>query len=586
MTLRSRLRAPLISAVAAALIGGLLAIAPASEGAAPRHERRAQTQAEADEQPPGPADSKAAMIARERRAAKDGLTRSRVVFARSSYLCVGYTACGKAGMSAAGYSQANDKMYWRMYAGHNCTNYAAYRMVKSGLPNQRPWSGGGNATYWGTSMPTITDKVPAVGAVAWWKANTGPAGSAGHVAYVEKVVSADQIIISQDSWGGDFSWAVVTKASGNWPSGFVHFNDVNLVNKAAPVVSGVAKVGAQLTATAGSWNPTDAKVAYQWFANGVAIPSATKSSLLLDSTRLGQTIRVRTTASKRGYPKRAATSATTAAVLPGELLSTTAPTLSGVAKVEKTLSLNQGAWNVAPDSTSVQWWADGQLIAGVSGTTLKITPDLAGRAITAQVTATRASYNPITVPTAASAPVALGTIKVRRSPTMSGMTKPGRTLTVDTGAYHLADAAVAIQWLRNGQPVLNATGPTYRLSAADLGARVSASVTVSRPGYETIVPTTAATAPIRVNPRIKVDRRAQKHSVVLRFTVTAPLVSPVEGRIRVRVQGGFRQLVTLRHGVGRVVVRGLPPGKRKLQIVFSGGPTVERRARVGLIRIP
>ena len=110
-------------------------------------------------------------------------------------------------MSSGGYANSNSKMYWRMYAGHNCTNYVAYRMVASGLPNTRPWTGGGNATYWGTSVPSLTDKVPTVGAVAWWKANTGPAGSAGHVAYVERVVSATEIVVSQDSWGGDFSWA-------------------------------------------------------------------------------------------------------------------------------------------------------------------------------------------------------------------------------------------------------------------------------------------------------------------------------------------------------------------------------------------
>ena len=63
-------------------------------------------------------------------------------------------------MGNAGYAQANDKMYWRMYSGHNCTNYAAYRMVRSGMPDERPWSGGGNATYWGTSMPEITDDIP------------------------------------------------------------------------------------------------------------------------------------------------------------------------------------------------------------------------------------------------------------------------------------------------------------------------------------------------------------------------------------------------------------------------------------------
>ena len=50
-----------------------------------------------------------------------------------------------AGYAHAGYSARNDRMYWLMYSGHNCTNYAAYRMIKGGMSNERPWSGGGNA---------------------------------------------------------------------------------------------------------------------------------------------------------------------------------------------------------------------------------------------------------------------------------------------------------------------------------------------------------------------------------------------------------------------------------------------------------
>ena len=146
-------------------------------------------------------------------------------------------------------------MFWRMYAGHNCTNYAAYRMVRSGLPNERPWSGGGNAEYWGTSVPNLTDSVPRVGAVAWWRANAGPAGSSGHVAYVQRVVSANEIVVSQDSWGGDFSWAKITNSDGYWPSGFIHFNDVKLRNIARPTISGTHKVGATLTAWPGTWRP-------------------------------------------------------------------------------------------------------------------------------------------------------------------------------------------------------------------------------------------------------------------------------------------------------------------------------------------
>ena len=167
----------------------------------------------------------------------------------TSYLCWGYAGCSRAGMGNGGYASVSRTMYWRMYSGHNCTNYAAYRMVHSGLPNSRPWSGSGNATNWGAAMSRITNGTPAVGAVAWWRAYVSPAGSAGHVAYVERIIDANTIVVSQDSWGGDFSWKRITRGGGQWPSGFVHFNDLAQRNTAKPGVTGAPKVGATLTAS-------------------------------------------------------------------------------------------------------------------------------------------------------------------------------------------------------------------------------------------------------------------------------------------------------------------------------------------------
>ena len=167
----------------------------------------------------------------------------------------GYTGCARVGRGNAGYASANNQMYWRMFSGHNCTNYAAYRMVHSGMANSRPWTGSGNATNWGVAMSRITNGTPAVGAVAWWRAYHSPAGSAGHVAYVEQVVDSDTIIVSQDSWGGDFSWKQITRYGGQWPSGFVHFHDLRtLRNTAQPQVSGTPRIGSTLTATAGHWS--------------------------------------------------------------------------------------------------------------------------------------------------------------------------------------------------------------------------------------------------------------------------------------------------------------------------------------------
>ena len=231
-------------------------------------------------------------------------------------LCWGYKACSQQGMTASGYAQVSKTMYWRMYAGHNCTNYAAYRVVKSGLPNVRPWSGSGNAENWGLAMSHITDQTPTVGAIAWWKQNVWPAGSAGHVAYVEKVVSPTEIIVSQDSWGGDFSWARITKDGKGWPNGFVHFNDINLGFTSAPSISGAAQVGSTLTATPGTWSKPDVELTYEWLADGLPIPDATLSTYTPVRSDLGKALTVRVTASKTGFASTSIDSLPTAAFNP------------------------------------------------------------------------------------------------------------------------------------------------------------------------------------------------------------------------------------------------------------------------------
>jgi surface antigen len=551
---------PLPTALVGALVLGLLVLSPAPATAAG-----------------GSTTGKAGVLQEKR--------EPSAVFKRSSYLCMGYQACAKAGMGNAGYAAANRTMYWRMYAGHNCTNYAAYRMVKSGLPNVRPWSGGGNAMYWGTSMPRITDGTPRIGAVAWWKANAGPAGSVGHVAYVEKVVSADQIVVSQDSWGGDFSWAVVTRSSGNWPSGFVHFNDVRLVNVTAPAVTGLPKVGSVLSATPGTWKPATTAVTYQWYAGGKPVTGAVNRTFRLTRALLDKQVTVATTASQLGYPARTATSAPTAPVQPGQLRNLTAPAISGVAQVDSTLTVATGTWNPAP-TLSVTWLANGRPVPGATGTTLTLGPELVGRTITAAVTATRTGYDDVVVTTAPTAPVAPGTFTVDAPPTVQGEAVLGGTLTVDPGTHSPSDAGVnvAVQWFRGGRPVLNATGPTYQLTAADLGWRISARVTLSRPGYTTSTLVSAPTWRLRSDPRMAVGRVAGKYRLRVTVTVTAPGVAEVTGPVIARVAGVSKE-VTLRHGVAIMTLRDLPQGKQTLTVIYPRSDTVRRMATTRVVRI-
>jgi surface antigen len=410
--------------------------------------------------------------------------------ASASVLCTGYAGCAHAGKSSAGYQRASGRMWWGMYAGHNCTNYVAYRMVRSGMPNTRPWTGSGNATNWGVAMRSLTNGSPAVGAVAWWRANVGPAGSVGHVAYIERVVSAHEIVVSQDSWNGNFSWATITRGSGSWPSGFVHLHDAPLTNTARPVVSGVRQVGARLSATPGGWSPAPTSVHYQWRADGVDIGRAARSTLVLTPALRTKRISVVVTASRIGYPTRTVRSLRTTRILRGLITNLARPTVAGHPVVGSTLTASTGRWAPTATRLAYQWSAGTAAIRGATSRTLAIGPDLIGKALSVRVTAFRAGYRYHPATSVPTPPVAPGTLPTSVAPVVRGTATPGHTLRVTT--RHLRGAQVSVSWWRDGVPARGGGGSTYALRAADVGSRLSAHVTVSRPGYRPVTRTTPA----------------------------------------------------------------------------------------------
>ncbi|MGZ4437477.1 MAG: CHAP domain-containing protein [Nocardioidaceae bacterium] len=506
-------------------------------------------------------------------------------------LCQGYDACRNLGMSPAGYKVASSTMYWQMYSGHNCTNYAAYRMVKSGLPNVRPWSGTGNASNWGHAEAAITNSVPAVGAIAWWDANVRPAGSAGHVAYVEQVVSPDEIIVSQDSWGGDFSWARITRVGGSWPSGFVHFNDVPLLNTAPPAIAGLAKVGAKLTASAGSWSQTGTTYAYQWRADGTVISSATGPALTVGLAQQDKKITVQVTATKMGYPTTAATSASTAAVLPGVITSTGAPTVTGTAQVGSTLAASAGTWTPTPDTLTYQWTADGVPVAGATAATFAPGPDQVGKALAVTVTAARAGYTSVSTSSQATTAVVRGTFTVTTPPSVSvpvtpaGRPQPGQTLTLDTGSFTPADADVRIQWVRGGVAVPGMTGTSYPVTAADLGQRIKARVILTKPGYDSLWQRTPLTPRVKSVPTMTVTTTPGTGRMRVGVTLAAPGVTAVPGVVRIWSGGRLLAEVPLRGGSASTTLTGLPAGTRNFSVRYPGSDTVTQTVVFRSVRI-
>lgn len=115
--------------------------------------------------------------------------------------------------------------FWRATAGHNCTNYVAYRLTHNGRMTSIP-EGTESAWKWGSTAVAQgipVDNVPKVGDVAWWSAtaNAG-SGTGGHVAYVERVYSDGSIRVSEDNYGGTFDWRKLTKGTA-WPTKFIRY---------------------------------------------------------------------------------------------------------------------------------------------------------------------------------------------------------------------------------------------------------------------------------------------------------------------------------------------------------------------------
>ncbi|GAB3767259.1 hypothetical protein GCM10027600_18660 [Nocardioides ginsengisegetis] len=495
-----------------------------------------------------------------------------------SILCTGYVGCRDRGYSNSGYQAANDQMYWLMYSGHNCTNYAAYRMVQSGLPNSRPWSGGGNAEYWGIYMKSITDDVPAVGAVAWWRENASPAGSAGHVAYVEQVISSNEIIVSQDSWGGDFSWARITRGGGSWPSGFVHFNDVKLENVAKPDVTGVTKVGGALSASPGSWTPqgSNTTYTYQWKAGADPIEGATGPSLTLAQEQQGKRISVKVTAARPGYPTSSVVSDKTSYVEPGVISSLTAPTVSGEATVDHELVASGGTWKPAPAELTYQWYADGQLLEGVTQSTYTPGPAQVGLPISVTVTATKPGYDPVSATSLATAAVQKATFTVRDPATLGGTPRLGDVLTLDPGTWSPGVADTTVVWLRDGVPIEGALGTSYTLTTDDLGHHVSASLTLTRAGYEDLVQTVRPSGLVKTVPTMVLrSSRPGTGRLAVHVALGAAGVPVVAGVVRIVARGHLLAELTLdRYGRAARVLRGLPAGLTNVRFSYLGSDTV------------
>lgn len=124
-----------------------------------------------------------------------------------------------------------------------------------------------------------------------------------------------------------------------------------ILQYSTPTIAGTVGVGQTIEVDPGTGWTAGTEFAYQWFDNGIAIPGATDVSTALTAAELGHTIAVQVTGSHVGYADT--TKASSATVQRG-VLTTTAPTIVGVAQIGARLTVAPGAWT--PGTTFAYQW--------------------------------------------------------------------------------------------------------------------------------------------------------------------------------------------------------------------------------------
>ena len=256
---------------------------------------------------------------------------------------------------------------------------------------------------------------------------------------------------------------------------------------AVPVISGELYNGQLLNASTGSWSgSTPLQFTYQWVACSPGcfdIQDATGATFTPGVGLIGQTIKVRVTASNSALPGGGSSSQTSISVGPlanGAPTSSVAPALTGVAAEDDTLSVNNGTWTGAPPITySYQFQrcdSIGQSCANIVGALSSSytvqTADIGSRILaivkaTNNVASVEATSNLSAVVVETPDPPANTSL-----PLISGTDRVGETLTTTNGDWTgRAPIDYSQSWQRCSKDGADcstiATGASYDLTAAD-----------------------------------------------------------------------------------------------------------------------
>ena len=295
-----------------------------------------------------------------------------------------------------------------------------------------------------------------------------------------------------------------------------------------PTISGTAQVGETLTAgitgIADADGLNNVSYSYQWIRDDggtdADIQDATGDTYMLKEADEGKTIKVRVSFTDDANNPETLTSAATAAVTARpNSPATGAPTISGMAQVDETLTASPSGIadedGLGNPGFSYQWirndGSDDTDIQDATASTYTLRDADEGKTIRVRVSFTDDANNPETLTSAATGVVATRpNNRPTGLPTISGTAQVDETLTADTtdiadeDGLDNANASFTYQWIRNdgsdAADIQDETGQTYTVRDADVGKTIQVRVSFTDDASNEETLTSAATAAVTARP--------------------------------------------------------------------------------------
>lgn len=258
---------------------------------------------------------------------------------------------------------------------------------------------------------------------------------------------------------------------------------------ANPPVVNLSKDDETLVVTAalpaGSVTEPGAKVTWQWFRAGVAIPKATSATFRLSAVDYNKVVTARATVTKAAYTTLTVNSAP---VNSSVVADSAVPVITGNVAVNLTLGIAPRGYTNGGSETR-QWLRAGVDIPGAIGATYTLTPADKGKAISVRVRAGSYGFLPSITTSAPTQLVGDFAMAGGSSTTAVPAPKQDGVLPITASDTVVTEPGTvkAHQWYRSGVAIAKATAATYTPVVADFGKLISVRVFYTKPGYTSVV---------------------------------------------------------------------------------------------------